>query len=181
MPTLERGASTSDLGGKMDGDVKMNGEELEEIEYVEEEEEEETVEEDPVIYLEAEGFQDNETIQILSDGEAEDLPGKTDKPVDKVTTGGLWDGADTRVFPPNWPEQRYFDHVPTPDRLDQKEAEQAKEAKVKEDLQEEMKSDDEKKGNETKGTFKAGFRVQCYIEFIDVFICRLHFGQLDHK
>lgn len=164
MPTLERRASTSDLDGKMNGDVEMDGhEEFEEIEYIEEEEEEEMSEDDPVVNLEVDGFQDNDTIQILSEDESElpMSPGKTaDKPAEEVFGGGLWADAATSVFPPNWPEQRYFEHIPERDLADQTD-EMIKAAKVHEELQEEMKSDDEKGEKESsKGTFKVGFHVQ---------------------
>ena len=149
----------------------------EEIEYVvEEEEEEETMEEDPVVFLEPTGFQDNETIQILSDDDESEVPmppattdGKSDdKPPEKAAKGGLWDDADKRVFPPGWPEQRWGDDQTGPE--DPAVPDPAEAAKAHEELQEEMRSDDEKGNKESKGTFKVGLHVQFPISVVVQFV-----------
>ena len=90
-----------------------------------------------------------ETAQVKTDEKQEEQ--KKNEASPPIVGSFLRADADRRIFPPNWPEQRYFDLMPTPHK--QKEDE----AKIDDELQEEIKSDGETKEGTTKGTFKAGF------------------------
>ena len=152
-PDLGKGCSTSHLNEKVDEQEEV----IEEI--VEEEEEEEDMEDDPEVFVsvpEMISFQDNEAIQILSDDEpdfAESQPQPEETPCETPPASqGLHGDVDTTMFAPgNLGESKDKDQVETPCPDNKKE----EEVRIHEEVQEEMKSDDDVKVTTTKGTFKA--------------------------
>ena len=183
---LLRGCSTSDLGGKME--IPATQDLPEGYELVEEEVEEELQTEDEEVNV----YQDNETVQILSDDECVLSPAKGlgDAPNDdnhvEVNTRGKNDVQEPEqdaVQEPSVSQDRKQpadaphvpEEIPNTSCLDKlNTVAESDEAVADAKGQQEMQSDEETlKLRASKGTFKVGFGESTSIQFErhSMFVC----------
>ena len=181
---LERGASTANLGARLEDHfeaVASDGEENEEAPEEEAPTDDEVIDEVGGVCVEV-GFKDNETVQILSDDECVMSPGKTRPLVMFDGSGDVHELVDKPAVAPLPPVEKQTSENTEkknteaardekPEGTQQKHAKEASNseptvpkipsesatAKIAETLEEDMKSDLEGEGDEKarKATFKA--------------------------